>query len=235
RVAHRVAGKGAVFGQQLIAISVTVKGRASGVNHARQTIERIIPEGHVRAGGVIYEGEISDRIVGIKRVAPGLAPAIGQLVVSVVLVPQDFNAGLVQLVCHIGKSIEAEFGALTFAVNEIGEVARSVVLVLKQFTVGVGLEGLAPGGVISEKVAGSDLVGVGDKPSGRVSEVLNAAIGLGAGEHSPQQIVAVRDGDAVGVGDINRAVLVVKNAALLGADGIADVGQQALVGVIEIA
>src|SRR5207244_3188410 len=67
------------------------------------------------------------------------------------------------------------------------------------------------------------------------TEAFNAGIRVSPGARAPQLVKGAGNSDAVDVGGGNGPVLVVKNGALLGAKGIARVGPETLVVVVEIA
>ena len=86
--------------------------------------------------------------------------------------------------------------------------------------IGVGLERFPASGVISPEIAIADLVCVGNQAAGRVAEAFDPGVWIAASSNATEQIEGVRDGDAVGVGDIDRPVFVVIDDLALGSKGV---------------
>jgi len=75
-------------------------------------------ERHVRTCGVIYKSEIANGIIAVRRVAFGCTPAIGQAIVGIVLLAENFDICLIQFVRHAAILIEMPGRGLAFAVRQ---------------------------------------------------------------------------------------------------------------------
>ena len=95
---------------------------------------------------------------------------------------------------------------MELAVGQREQVARGVIGVAEHFAVGVRLERLAGGSVVSEEVAEPYLVRVSDEAARRIAEMLYAGVRVGAGEETAQVVVSHGDAHAVGVPTVGDAV-----------------------------
>ena len=179
RVCHSVIRPRAVFGVQQTARIISKLRRPRRVNHVRQPIQRAVLQRDVGAGRVIDEGEIAHVVVGVKRVAFGFAPAVGQPAVGVVLVTQDFDAGLIQFVGHAAVLIVIPGRHLVLAVRERDQIAGRVVGVLDDFVVGIGLARFPPRSVKHVPVCLVKLIDVIGQPTGRVGIPFDSTVQIG--------------------------------------------------------
>src|SRR5438132_4222598 len=70
---------------------------------------------------------VADGIILESRGALCSAPAVGQPVISVVLVPKDFRPGLIQLISHPAELVEMPCCGVAFAVGERQQVSGGAV------------------------------------------------------------------------------------------------------------
>src|SRR5207247_1936065 len=96
-------------------------------------------------------GHAAHGVILVIRVAFGLAPAVGQPVISIVFVAQDFHAGLIELVGDAAIFIIFPRRGLVLAVFKREQVAGKVVSELQVFRVGVG-QGIEPVGQSPQRI-----------------------------------------------------------------------------------
>src|SRR5581483_5559249 len=124
---HGVTRPGPILGEELPGLVVTINRRPNSVHHVGAAVHGVVFEGVCAGGGIHEVREITKRVVLVFCVAVGVAPAVGEPVVRIVGVAQDFQAGLVQLVGHAPILIVMPRRCLVLPVSQGEQVAGGVV------------------------------------------------------------------------------------------------------------
>jgi len=130
------------------AARVSISRRAHRVHHVRQPVQGVVLVSLRRADGIGDIRQIAHMVVRVTRVVLGCAPAVGQLVVRVILVFQDHGARLIQLVGHATVKVVTPLRGLALAVRQRQQISRRAVRVTEDLAVRVRLANLPPRRVI---------------------------------------------------------------------------------------
>src|SRR5213075_1404554 len=126
------------------------------------------------AARIINFGHVAHGVVEVGGVPLGYAPAVGEPAVGVVFIAENFDAGLVELVCHAAKLVVIPCGQLGLAIGERLQIAGRIVAVAEYFGVGIRLRHFAAGFVVAVTGHLVELIGVFGQTARRVAEPLHA-------------------------------------------------------------